>query len=281
MKHHRDPGVARSAGRSRAGPPPRRRRRRPGGAARRSPAPAHDPIHRDAPGERPDGREREDHRRHQPGLGRVDVPPVLEVLRIPREVDVAVERAQRHDQPQGADAGVPGDGRPGDRGMHVARRGAAADVGELGRVDRGVRRGVVAEPPPEARRPDRAHGRRTPRTSSASRWPGSARPPGTGPGRRRSRTPPAAPPAPGRAPRPGTIATARGPRSGRPPPRPAPKRNRTPTSVHRPVHAPVSAVNADHQSEIRVSTRRPPIRSPHRPVGISNSPYASVNAIRT
>ena len=59
---------------------------------------------------------------------------------------------------------------------------------------------------------------------------------------------------------------------GKAPASPAPKRNRTATSVQRPVHAPVSAVKADHQSEIRVSTRRPPIRSPHRPVGTSNSP---------
>jgi hypothetical protein len=52
-------------------------------------------------------------------------------------------------------------------------------------------------------------------------------------------------------------------------------------SIHKPVHAPVSAVKADHHKEIRVKTLRAPIRSPQRPVGISNSPYASMNAMRT
>ena len=43
-------------------------------------------------------------------------------------------------------------------------------------------------------------------------------------------------------------------------------------SVQRPVHAPVIAVKTDHHNEIRVKTRRAPIRSPHRPVGTSKSP---------
>ena len=42
--------------------------------------------------------------------------------------------------------------------------------------------------------------------------------------------------------------------------------------------APVSAVNADHHSTIRVNTRRGPMRSPSMPLGISKTAYDSVNA---
>src|SRR5688572_21529150 len=59
---------------------------------------------------------------------------------------------------------------------------------------------------------------------------------------------------------------------------PAPNRKRMTISDTSPVPAPVRAVNTDHQTATRVSTDRAPARSPHRPVGTSNSPYATVNA---
>jgi hypothetical protein len=40
---------------------------------------------------------------------------------------------------------------------------------------------------------------------------------------------------------------------------------------------PVSDVNADHQSTMRASTRRGPIRSPSAPVGISKMQHDNVN----
>ena len=40
------------------------------------------------------------------------------------------------------------------------------------------------------------------------------------------------------------------------------------------------AVKNDHQSTIRVTIRREPNRSPHRPAGISNKAYASANALK-
>ena len=58
---------------------------------------------------------------------------------------------------------------------------------------------------------------------------------------------------------------------GKAPASPAPKRNRVMTSDEKPSAAPVSIVNADHQSTIRVSTRRGPVTSPSQPDGISNS----------
>src|SRR5215510_12206667 len=42
---------------------------------------------------------------------------------------------------------------------------------------------------------------------------------------------------------------------------------------------PVAAVNADHQSTMRVRTFRGPKRSPIHPVGISNAAYANVKAL--
>ena len=47
------------------------------------------------------------------------------------------------------------------------------------------------------------------------------------------------------------------------------------------VTAPVSIVNADHHNTMRVSTRLGPLTSPIQPDGISNSEYASANALKT
>ena len=58
---------------------------------------------------------------------------------------------------------------------------------------------------------------------------------------------------------------------GKAPASPAPKRNLMATSDLRPSAAPVSIVNADHHTTMRVSTRRGPITSPNQPDGISNS----------
>src|SRR5262249_16167380 len=44
---------------------------------------------------------------------------------------------------------------------------------------------------------------------------------------------------------------------------------------------PVSEVKADHQTTMRVSTRRAPMRSPIAPPGISKMAYESVNAPTT
>ncbi len=68
---------------------------------------------------------------------------------------------------------------------------------------------------------------------------------------------------------------------GKAPASPAPKRNRIATSDRNPCAAPVSIVKADHQRTMRVSTRRGPRTSPSQPEGISNSEYASVNALNT
>ena len=48
-----------------------------------------------------------------------------------------------------------------------------------------------------------------------------------------------------------------------------------------PAAAPVSIVNADHQTTIRVSTFRGPMTSASHPEGISNSAYDSANALST
>src|SRR6516164_5423710 len=77
--------------------------------------PEDDAIHEHATREGPDGREAQDGRGHQPGFGRGDLPRHLEVLREPRKVDVAVERAERSDNTQEPDAGVSGNDGPGDR----------------------------------------------------------------------------------------------------------------------------------------------------------------------
>jgi hypothetical protein len=58
---------------------------------------------------------------------------------------------------------------------------------------------------------------------------------------------------------------------GKAPASPAPKRNRVTRSERKPMARPVMEVNADHQSTMRVSTRRGPMRSPSAPVGISNN----------
>src|SRR6185369_4540279 len=62
---------------------------------------------------------------------------------------------------------------------------------------------------------------------------------------------------------------------------PAPNRNCVTINCTYPVAAAVAAVNADHHTTIRVSTRRWPTRSPEAPDGISNIPYASAKAPRT
>jgi hypothetical protein len=68
---------------------------------------------------------------------------------------------------------------------------------------------------------------------------------------------------------------------GKAPASPTPKRNRIATSDWNPCAAPVSIVNADHQSTIRVSTRRGPRTSPSHPEGTSKIEYASANALKT
>ena len=68
---------------------------------------------------------------------------------------------------------------------------------------------------------------------------------------------------------------------GNAPASPAPKKNRIATRDVSPRAVPVSMVNADHQSAIRVSTRRGPYTSPSQPDGISKSEYARVNAPKT
>jgi hypothetical protein len=45
--------------------------------------------------------------------------------------------------------------------------------------------------------------------------------------------------------------------------------------------AAVAIVKIDHHKTILVSTRRVPVRSPHKPVGISKAAYASVKALKT
>ncbi len=68
---------------------------------------------------------------------------------------------------------------------------------------------------------------------------------------------------------------------GKAPASPAPNRKRIATSEERERAAPVSIVKPDHHSTIRVSTCRGPRVSPSQPEGISNSEYASVNALKT
>ena len=58
---------------------------------------------------------------------------------------------------------------------------------------------------------------------------------------------------------------------GNAPASPAPNRNRTARSVPNPRTAPVSIVNADHHSTMRVRTRRGPYTSPNHPDGTSKS----------
>ena len=59
---------------------------------------------------------------------------------------------------------------------------------------------------------------------------------------------------------------------GNAPASPAPNRKRTPSRTEYIEVAPVSAVNTDHQTTMRVSTRLAPSLSPRWPLGISNSP---------
>ena len=68
---------------------------------------------------------------------------------------------------------------------------------------------------------------------------------------------------------------------GNAPASPAPNRKRIVSSDPNPRAAPVSIVKPDHHSTMRVSTRRGPRTSPSQPEGISNSEYASVNALKT
>src|SRR5262249_22240436 len=58
---------------------------------------------------------------------------------------------------------------------------------------------------------------------------------------------------------------------GKAPASPAPNRNRMATNEFKPRAAPVNIVNADHQTTMRVSTRRGPLTSPSQPEGTSNS----------
>jgi hypothetical protein len=58
---------------------------------------------------------------------------------------------------------------------------------------------------------------------------------------------------------------------GNAPASPAPKRKRIATSDRNPRAAPVSIVNADHHSTIRVRTLRGPLTSPSQPDGTSKS----------
>src|SRR6478735_394597 len=58
---------------------------------------------------------------------------------------------------------------------------------------------------------------------------------------------------------------------GNAPASPAPNKNRVATSDRNPIAAPVSIVQADHHSTMRVSTRRGPAMSPSQPDGISNT----------
>src|SRR6202041_1935710 len=68
---------------------------------------------------------------------------------------------------------------------------------------------------------------------------------------------------------------------GHAPASPAPNRALSASSDGKFHATPVSPVKADHHTTIRVRTRRLPIRSAHQPVGISNSAYAAVNALKT
>ena len=56
---------------------------------------------------------------------------------------------------------------------------------------------------------------------------------------------------------------------GNAPASPAPNKNRAQIREKKPVVTPVSAVNKDHQSTMRMNTARCPIRSPSTPDGIS------------
>jgi hypothetical protein len=58
---------------------------------------------------------------------------------------------------------------------------------------------------------------------------------------------------------------------GNAPASPAPNRKRTASSERLPCTVPVSIVNADHHSTMRVSTRRGPMTSPSQPEGTSKS----------
>src|SRR5262249_10572281 len=61
---------------------------------------------------------------------------------------------------------------------------------------------------------------------------------------------------------------------------PIPKRKRIAISDPSPQVHPVAAVKKDHQSTTRTSVLRGPYRSPNHPVGISNSAYAIVKALK-
>src|SRR6516165_8336915 len=69
-------------------------------------------------------------------------------------------------------------------------------------------------------------------------------------------------------------------RFGKQPASPIPKRNRTAMSEPKLQVQPVAAVKRLHHSTTRTSVFRGPNRSPSHPVGISNSAYAKVNALK-
>lgn len=70
-------------------------------------------------------------------------------------------------------------------------------------------------------------------------------------------------------------------RLGKAPASPTPNRKRMAISDQNPVASPVAIVKPDHQTTIRVSTARGPMRSPSQPPGTSKIAYARLNIIMT
>ena len=68
---------------------------------------------------------------------------------------------------------------------------------------------------------------------------------------------------------------------GKQPASPTPKRNRMATIEVKLHAAPVSDVNADQPTTMRMRPLRAPTQSPYQPPGISNRPYPSRKALRT
>ena len=68
-------------------------------------------------------------------------------------------------------------------------------------------------------------------------------------------------------------------RLGKQPASPIPNRNRVTTADTKLNAHPVAAVKNDHQTTMRIKTRRAPIRSPRYPPGISNIEYASAKGV--
>src|SRR4051794_26965172 len=61
---------------------------------------------------------------------------------------------------------------------------------------------------------------------------------------------------------------------------PRPNRNRATSSETKFQASPLAVVNADHHSTIRINVFRGPSTSPIQPLGISNTAYANVNALK-